>query len=325
MGGLVTLDAIQEAARAIRGVVRFTPLVDVSRPEEPPLLLKCENLQLGGAFKIRGALYMIGRLRSEASGRAGVITYSSGNHGRAVALASRLVGIAAVVVMPKTAPAIKVEAVRDLGAEVILEGSTSEERKVRAETEAERRGLTMVPPFDHEWIIAGQGTIGLELLEQCAELTEVYVPVGGGGLISGIAAAIKQLRPAVRVIGVEPSGAAGMTASLQAGRPVTLAKTMSIADGLLPLRPGDLTFEHVREYVDALVTIEDGELISTAGWLFGEAKLVVEPSGAAGLAALQAARKRQAPRRATEGPAAAVISGGNIAAANLAAMIDGRR
>ena len=205
--------------------------------------------------------------------------------------------------------AIKVDAVRDLGAEVIFEGTTSAERKVRAEREAETRGLTIVPPFDHEWIIAGQGTIGLELLDQCPDLEEVYVPIGGGGLISGVAAAIKQIRPAVRVLGVEPSGAARMTASLAAGHPVTLARGVSIADGLLPVRPGDLTFAHVRAYVDSIVTVEDDAIASAVEWLFHEARLVVEPSGAASVAALRLTRQKNS----SPGPSVAIVSGGNIA------------
>lgn len=320
MPGLVTLDDIQAAARAIRGIARVTPLVEISQPHEPRVLVKCENLQLGGAFKIRGAANMVDRLDEDAR-RRGVITYSSGNHGRAVAMASCLAGIRAVVVMPTRAPAIKVDAVRDLGAEVILEGTLSSERKIRAEQEAERRGLTMVPPFDHEWIIAGQGTVGLELLDQCLDLAEVYVPIGGGGLISGIAAAIKGLRPAVQVVGVEPVGAARMTASLEAGHPVTLTSSVSIADGLLPVRPGDLTFAHVRAYVDAVVTVEDDDIASTVSWLFREAKLVAEPSGAAALAALRTAPRQRRGAGAPGGASVAVISGGNIAAADLMTLV----
>ena len=316
MPRLITLDDIQAAARSIRGIARVTPLVEISQPREPRVFVKCENLQLGGAFKIRGAANMIGRLPAEAR-RRGVITYSSGNHGRAVAIASRLAGIRAVVVMPTSAPAIKVDAVMDLGAEVIFEGTTSVERQIRAEQEADQRGLVMVPPFDHEWIIAGQGTVGLELLEQCVDLAEVYVPIGGGGLIAGIAAAVKALRPEVQVIGVEPAGAARMTASLENGHPVTLAKSVSIADGLLPVRPGDLTFAHVRAQVDAVVTIDDDEIGAAVGWLFREAKLVAEPSGAAALAALRIGRAN----RPAGGTSVAVVSGGNIAAADFSALV----
>ena len=320
MAQLVTLDAIREAAGVIRGTARVTPLIDVSHPPEPPLLLKCENLQLGGAFKIRGALNVIGHLDGDAA-RQGVIAYSSGNHGRAVAMASRLAGIPAVIVMPVTASPFKVAAVRALGAELIMEGTTSTDRQRRAEAEAAARGLTLVPPFDHERIIAGQGTVGLELLEQRTDLDEVYVPVGGGGLISGVAAAIKSLRPTVRVTGVEPRGAAKMTASLRVGRPITLERTTSVADGLRPVRPGDLTFAHVRAHVDEVVTVDEEEIVAAVDWLFHEAKLVVEPSGAAAFAALARAR-RSGHVTAT---AAAVLSGGNIAAGDLAALVSGER
>lgn len=313
MAELVTLDAIQQAAKRIGGIVRRTPVLDVSQSPAPPLWLKCENLQLAGAFKIRGALNMVGRLDQSASDR-GVITYSSGNHGRAVAFAAKLAGIPATVVMPVTAPAFKVGSVKELGAEVILEGTTSADRKHRAEQEAQERGLIIVPPFDHEWIIAGQGTIALEIVEQCPNLSEVFVPVGGGGLISGVAAGVKQLKHTVRVIGVEPAGAAKMTSSLAAGMPVTLQKSSSIADGLLPVRPGDLTFAHVRAFVDEVVVIEDSAIASGVGWLFREGKLVVEPSGAIAFAAAMIARETQSSR----GAAVAIVSGGNIAASDLA-------
>jgi threonine dehydratase len=219
--------------------------------------------------------------------------------------------------MPVTAPAIKVQSVEELGAQVILEGTTSADRKVRAEQEARLNGQTIVPPFDHEWIIAGQGTIALEVFEQCPSFSEVYVPVGGGGLISGIAAGIKQLGRGIRVVGVEPAGAAKMSASLAAGQPVTLARTASIADGLLPVRPGDLTFAHVRQFVDEVVTVEDAAIANAVGWLFREGKLVVEPSGAAAFAAAALARESAQSR----GAAVAIISGGNIAATDLAALL----
>jgi len=211
-------------------------------------------------------------------------------------------------VMPTTAPAVKVAGAKRYGADVVFEGTTTLERKARAEAEAAARGLAMVPPFDHPWIIEGQGTIGLEILDQCPAVDTVYVQVGGGGLISGIAAAIKRLRPATRVVGVEPAGAPKMSTSLAAGRPVTLAKTASVADGLMAVRPGDLTFEHVQALVDEVVTIEDSPILNALRWLFEEARLVVEPSGAITVAAGLAAVGRR-----SEGPAVAVLSGGNVA------------
>ena len=302
---MVDLSEIKEAAERVRSIARVTPLLDVTALAGHPLLLKCESMQPGGAFKIRGAYNMVARLSPEERAR-GVVTYSSGNHGQAMALAARELGAPAVVVMPTTAPAIKVEGARSFGAEVIFAGTTSSERKARAEEEAAARGLTMVPPFDHDWIIAGQGTLGLELLEQRPDVETILVPVGGGGLLAGVAAAVKQIDPAVRVIGVEPAGAAAMKASLADGHPVTLAKTASVADGLMPVRPGDLTFAHAQKYVDDVITVEDEQIIDAVLWLFTRAKVVAEPSGAATVAAALA-------RTATgSGPTIAIVSGGNI-------------
>jgi threonine dehydratase len=293
-------------------------MVDVSEPAGRPLRLKCEMQQPGGAFKIRGATNMLMRLPKDALAR-GVITYSSGNHGQAVALAASKLGGRAVIVMPTTAPAVKVAGVKRWGAEVIQEGTTSLERRKRAEAEAEARGLTMVPPFDHEWIIEGQGTCGLEILEQAPDAEVVVVPMGGGGLVSGVSAAIKLSRPGVMVVGVEPAGAAKMTASLAAGHPVTLDRAQSVADGLIPVRPGDLTFEYVRRFVDRVVTVDDAAIGRAALWLFHEAKLVVEPSGAATVAAVlwPAADSPLADRSKR---VVAILSGGNVAPETLAGL-----
>lgn len=303
---LVTLDEIRLAAVRIRGLARRTPVLEAG-----PLSLKCENFQPGGAFKIRGAANMLG-LVPPAERARGVITYSSGNHGTAVALVARAFEVPAVVVMPETAPRVKVENVRRFGAEVVFAGSTSPERRTRAEDLAAARRLTIVPPFDHPWIIAGQGTLGLEILEQQPQSRAVYVPIGGGGQIAGVAAAVKGMRGQVRVIGVEPAGAARMTASLAVGRPVSLDRSASIADGLLPLRPGDLTFRHVQALVDDVVTVDDEEIRAALRWLFEEARLVAEPSGAAAAAAAL---------RAGERGAVAVVSGGNVDADDYAGFI----
>ena len=319
MSAVVPVSAIEEAARRIEGVVRQTPLVELPLYGRVPVWAKCENLQAAGAFKIRGAYNFIAQLR-DAERRYGVITYSSGNHAQAVALAARLVGVPAVVVMPTTAPSIKVEGARALGAEVIFEGTTSLDRKTRAETEAHARGLHMVPPFDHPWIIAGQGTVGLEILRDCPEVSRVFVPVGGGGLISGVAAAVKQRRPEVRVVGVEPEGAAKMRASLAAGHPVVLDRVASIADGLLPVRPGDLTFDHARRFVDEIVTVSDDAIVGAVLWLFQRAKLVVEASGAATLAAILDDEGMGG--GTGDGSTVAVLSGGNIALETLAELVE---
>jgi threonine dehydratase len=284
-----------------------------------PLLLKCEPQQPGGAFKIRGAMNMLLRLPAPERAR-GVITYSSGNHGQAVALAAARLGTKAVVVMPTTAPAIKVDGVRRLGAEVIFEGTTSADRRRRAEMEIEARGLIMVPPFDHEWIIEGQGTCGLEILEQVPDVDVVVVPVGGGGLAAGVSAAVKLSRPEVTLVAVEPSGAAKMTASLAAGHPVTLDRTETIADGLMPVRPGDLTFAHVQRFVDRMVTVDDGHIAQAALWLFFEAKQVVEPSGAASVAAVLWPEEG-GPLADRTRKVVAILSGGNVAPQSLADLL----
>ena len=306
----VSLAEIAQARERIRGVVRETPLLDVSAAAGRRLYLKCENLQPGGAFKIRGAYNMVAQLTDDERQR-GVITYSSGNHGQAVAIVAQKLGVPAVVVMPTTAPAIKVEGARTYGAEVIFEGTTSADRRARAEAEAASRGLTMVPPFDHRWIIAGQGTLGLEVLEQLPEAAAVVVPIGGGGLIAGVAAAVKQTNPRVRVVGVEPSGAAAMKASLEAGHPVTLPRTASVADGLMAVRPGDLNFEHVQAFVDDVVTVDDDRIVEAVLWTFTRAKMVAEPSGAASVAAVLAGLVGDT------GPTVAIVSGGNLAADRL--------
>jgi threonine dehydratase len=316
MATLVTLEDIRSAADTIKDVARVTPVTCVSGHGLSPLALKCENLQPAGAFKVRGAYNMVARLSPDER-RKGVITYSSGNHGQAVALAAQLLGAPAVIVMPTTAPAMKIEGVRARGAEVILEGTTSIERRERADREAAARGLTMVPPFDHPWIIAGQGTAGLEILTQVPDAGTVIVQIGGGGLIAGVAAAIKQSRRAVRIVGVEPAGAAKMRASVEAGRPVTLPSTCSIADGLLPVRPGDLTFAHVQAFVDEIVTVDDQAIVDAVLWLFRYAKLVVEPSGAITVAAVLSGAFVPPAGSTT----VAVLSGGNIAAETFATYL----
>lgn len=315
---MVTLDEIRAAAARIAGNVRRTPILDLSDLAERSLQLKCEHHQPGGAFKIRGASNMLATLPPDALAR-GVVTYSSGNHGQAVALAAHRRGVPAVIVMPTTAPAIKIEGVKRWGGEVILEGRTSADRLARAQHEAATRGLTMVPPFDHAAIIAGQGTCGLELLEQVPDVGTVVVPVGGGGLLSGVAAAVKQAKPDVVVVGVEPAGAPKMSRSLEAGHPVTLDRVSSIADGLMPVRPGDLTFAHAQAFVDHMVTVEDERIARADLWLFYEAKQVVEPSGAATTAAILWPAPGS-PLASPKGPVVAIVSGGNVAPETLVAL-----
>jgi threonine dehydratase len=262
-----------------------------------------------GAFKIRGAFNMIAQLSKDSLER-GVITYSSGNHGQAVAMAAQKLGAPAVIVMPTTAPQVKIDGCKSYGAEVIMEGTTSLDRQKRAEKEASERGLTIVPPFDHRQIIIGQGTMGLEILEQCPEVGTVFVPVGGGGMASGVAAAIKLSKPGVRIVAVEPVGAPKMTKSIEAGHPITLPSSKTIADGLMNLRPGDITFAHIRAFVDEVVTVSEESIAETVGWLFRNARLVVEPSGAVTTAAVALSLGHV---DLAKGPVVAVVSGGNVA------------
>lgn len=311
---LTSLIDIEAAAARIRGVARRTPVVDLTIEMADRLPagtdvfhVKCENFQPMGAFKIRGAFNMLARLMEGAERPTGVITYSSGNHGQAVAMAAARLGVAAVVVMPTTAPPNKIAGAKALGADVILEGTTSIARRARAEQVAAAHGLVMMPPFDHPWIIEGQGTCALEILEDLPQATCIVVPIGGGGLVAGVAAAVKQRRPDVRVIGVEPAGAAKMTASLRKGEPVTLDSTATIADGLMPVRPGDLTFAHVREWVDDVVTVDDGQIAEATLWLHDRGRLVVEPSGAATVAAVRAGLVTNAGASVV-----AILSGGNV-------------
>jgi threonine dehydratase len=326
---LVTLEEIKAARERIRSTARYTPLLEVpwpapSPPASPhagkpasPLYLKCENLQPMGAFKIRGAFNMIAQLPKENLER-GVITYSSGNHGQAVAMAAQKIGAPAVIVMPTTAPQVKIDGCKSYGAEVIMEGTTSLDRQRRAEKEASERGLTIVPPFDHKEIIIGQGTMGLEILEQCPEVGTIVVPVGGGGMASGVAAAIKLSKPSVRIIAVEPEGAPKMSKSLEAGHPITLPFSKSIADGLMNLRPGDLTFAHIRAFVDEVVTVSEGAIATNVAWLFRHSRLVAEPSGAVTTAAVALGLGNI---DLTKGPVVAVVSGGNVAPESFAKYV----
>lgn len=306
--GFVSISDIADAAVRLGAFAVRTPLVAapaLAARAGVPVHLKCENLQVGGAFKARGAYAFLARRATEARAR-GVLTYSSGNHGRGVALAARALGARAAVVVPVDIPRIKREALAAAGADVVEEGTTSLERQRRAEAMAAESGALIVPPFDDPDIIAGQGTVGLEIVEDLPEVATVLVPVGGGGLVSGVAVAVKARAPKARVIGVEPTGAASMGASRAAGRPVTLDRVDTVADGLKPVRPGDLTFAHVQRFVDDLVTVSDDEILEAVALAFRDLKLVLEPSGAAAIAAVHAGRVRL-----LRGPVVLVLSGGN--------------
>lgn len=305
---------MRAAAARIEGVARRTPVLDLA--PLVPLQVKCEQMQPIGAFKIRGAFNYLARMTAEQRAR-GVITYSSGNHGQAVAFAAHRFGVPAVIVMPETAPLVKVEGARRWGAEVLFAGTTTVHRQARAEALAGERGLVVVPPFDCLPIVEGQGTTGLEIVDQVPDVRTVVVPVGGGGLISGVAAAIKLTDSSIRVIGVEPAGAPKMSQSLAAGMPVTLSSVKSIADGLMAVRPGVLNFLHVQAFVDEVITVSDEEIVGAARLLWDTARLAIEPSGATSVAG---ALPRLADW-AREGPVVAVLSGGNVSLAALADLL----
>jgi threonine dehydratase len=304
----VGLDEIRGARRSLVGIVRTTPTVDSRALSElcaGPVLLKCENLQRTGSFKIRGGYHRISRLDADERAR-GVVAASAGNHAQGVALAAQLLGIQATVFMPEQAAIPKVGATRGYGAQVHLVGETIEGSIAAAVEFAERTGAVFVHPFDHPDIIAGQGTVGLEVLEQVPDVATVLVCTGGGGLLGGIAAAVKGVRPDVRVVGVQAAGAAAWPASLAAGEPRALPRMRTIADGIAVGRPGEVTFAQVSALVDEIVTVDDDALSRALLLCLERQKLLVEPAGAAAVAALMAHPDRFAT------PAVAVLSGGNI-------------
>jgi threonine dehydratase len=308
----VTLDDIQSAARDLEDVATRTALQEcpgLSDAAGVPVFLKLENQQPTGAFKLRGAWTFIHRLGAEGRQR-GVITYSSGNHGQAVAFVAQQVGIRAVIVMPEHVPRAKLEGVRRWGGEVVYAGRTSEDRYHRALELAEAEGLAVVTPYDHSDSIAGQGTVGLEIVEDLPEVAHVVVPVGGGGLIAGITTALHGLGTGASVVGVEPTGAAALAAALAAGAPVRLDRTESVADGLLPLSVGTLTFAHLRGRVLAM-QVSDAAIREATVWLHRVAGVQAEPSGAATTAALRSGM-------VVHGPTVLVVSGGNVDAATIA-------
>jgi threonine dehydratase len=305
---LVTLGDLQDAASTIRPVAVRTPLLPadiVSEQLGVPVWVKPEMLQRGGAFKFRGAYNFLSHLSPEERAR-GVVAPSSGNHAQAVALAAKLYGVPAVVVMPTTVTAAKRSGAERLGARIELAGTTTAHRMARAEELVRDEGLTLVPPYDHPMIIAGQGTVGLEIAADRPDVDTVLVPVGGGGFSAGVAAAIKLSLPNARVIGVEPSGAPKLSRAREAGRPVRLEHSAGLADGLLAVEIGHITFAHHQRYIDDVVLVDDAALRGAMRLLLDRLKLVVEPSGAITIAALLGGKVK--PRGAT----VAVLSGGNI-------------
>jgi threonine dehydratase len=303
-----TLEDIQRGREALRGVAIETPVEEsrwLSAILGGPVRLKCENLQRTGSFKIRGAYLRMSRL-SEEERSAGVVAASAGNHAQGVALAAQLLGIKATVFMPAGAPIPKEKATRGYGAEVVFEGHTVDEALVRAKAFAEETGAVLIHPFDHVDIVAGQGSCGLEILEQVPEAASILVPTGGGGLLAGIATAVKGLRPDVRVVGVQAEGAAAYPRSLAEGHPVALERMSTMADGIAVGCPGEVPFAAIQRYVDEVVTVSEEALSRALLMLLERAKLVVEPAGVAAVAALMDHPDR------FPAPAVAVLSGGNV-------------
>ncbi|WP_030687340.1 threonine ammonia-lyase [Streptomyces globisporus] len=302
------LDDVRGAQKMLAGVARMTAMEGsrhLSSLVGAPVHLKCENLQRTGSFKLRGAYVRIAGLRPEERA-AGVVAASAGNHAQGVALASKLLGVHATVFMPVGAPLPKVAATREYGAEVRMHGHVVDETLAAAEEYARETGAVFIHPFDHPDIIVGQGTVGLEVLEQCPEVRTVLVGIGGGGLAAGIGLAVKSLRPDVKVIGVQAEGAAAYPPSLAAGHPVVIESPVTMADGIKVGRPGDVPFALIQEYVDEVRTVSEDALSSALLLCLERAKLVVEPAGASPVAALLA------DPTSFRGPVVAVLSGGNV-------------
>ncbi|MFJ8490497.1 threonine ammonia-lyase [Streptomyces sp. NPDC094038] len=304
----VTLDDVRGAQKMLTGVARATAMEGsrhLSQLVGSPVHLKCENLQRTGSFKLRGAYVRIAGLLPEERA-AGVVAASAGNHAQGVALASSLLGVHSTVFMPDGAPLPKISATREYGAEVRLHGQVVDETLAAAQEYAAETGAVFIHPFDHPDIIAGQGTVGLEILDQCPEVGTIVVGIGGGGLAAGIAVAVKAVRPDVRIVGVQAAGAAAYPPSLAAGRPVTVANPATMADGIRVGRPGDVPFALVEELVDEVRTVSEDQLSAALLLCLERAKMVVEPAGASPVAALLAEPGTFA------GPVVAVLSGGNV-------------
>ena len=309
---MVSLAEIKRAQSRLAGVIVRTRLIEFSHPESDTrqLFLKPENQQPIGAFKLRGAYNKIAALSPEDRTR-GVITYSSGNHAQGVAYAARALGVKAIIVMPDNAPAIKRGATAALGAEIVIVGPGSTERQTKAEELAAQHGYIIVPPYNDEQIIAGQGTIGLEIIKDVPQVEAVFAPVGGGGMISGVATAIKLSNPAIKIIGVEPELAGDAQASLRSGKIVQFRAdevSRTIADGLRTQSIGPINFEHIQRYVDDIVTVSEEEIRQAVSLLASNPATVAEPSGAVAVAGFLF-RGAQLPKTKVN---VAIISGGNI-------------
>jgi threonine dehydratase len=322
---LVTLEELRAAQKRLQGVAFRTPLVAVGFPETPGRLwIKAEALQPIGSFKLRGAYNKVALLPDDQRAR-GVITYSSGNHAQGVAYAARALGAKAVIVMPSNAPETKKRATAALGAEIVFVGPASLERKQKAEELAAAFGYIIIPPYDDPAIIAGQGTCGLEILEDLPDVDVVLVPVGGGGLISGVASAVKLLRPEAKVIGVEPELANDAAESFRTGKIVTLSAeetSRTIGDGLRTQSVGVLNFAHIQAYVDDIVTVSEAQIREAMRRLIPAARLVPEPSGAVAFAGALFGLPSLLNPSSTPAPKVAVVmSGGNVEKATLVSVL----
>jgi threonine dehydratase len=307
---MVTLKDIEHARSLLRNVAVRTPLVLCRLSDERQIHVKPENLQPIGSFKLRGAYNKISSLTPEQRAR-GVVAHSSGNHAQGVAFAARALGVKATIVMPNTAPKVKLDATRALGAEVVLVGPASEDRIRKADELEKERGLVPVPPYNDEKIIAGQGTGGLEIMEDMPDVELVLVPIGGGGFISGIATAVKELNPKAKIVGVEPEFAADAQASLRSGKIQSISgesAARTAADGLRSQSIGEINFEHIKKYVDDIVTVTEDEIRRAMRRLLFSARILAEPSGAVATAAAMF-RDEELPRSART---VAVVTGGNI-------------
>jgi threonine dehydratase len=317
--GSVTYADVEAAAARIAGVVHRTPVMTSRRLDQQAgaqIFLKCENLQRAGAFKIRGAYNTLAQL-TDRQRRAGVVAFSSGNHAQAVALAAGALGIPATIVMPYDSPASKLAATKEYGAEVINYDRYTEDRTAIANALAEERGLTLVPPFDHLGVIAGQGTVAKELIEDVGSLDAVFTPLGGGGLLAGTALSVRALAPEAKIYGVEPEAGDDGAQSFRAGRIVTIPAPKTIADGAQTTSLGLHTFPIIRSSVDDVLTASDAELASVMRLLAGALKLVVEPTGALGLAAAL----RLGPTDLAGKRIGVVLSGGNVDLDRYAALL----
>lgn len=320
VAGIITIDDIRAAAGRLAGVAHRTPVLTSRVLNErvgAEVFLKCENFQRVGAFKFRGAYNAISQLTGEQLAR-GVVAWSSGNHAQAVALSARLLGTSAVIVMPEDTPASKMAATKEYGAEIVTYDRYTQDRTAIGEALAAERGLTVVPPYDHPQVMAGQGTAALELFDRTGPLAALLAPVGGGGLMAGCATAATALSPGIRIIGVEPDAGDDTKRSLAAGHRVRIPVPRTIADAQAADIPGELTFTVNRELVDEICLVTDDQLVAAMSFLFDTMKIVTEPTGAAGVAALLSGRVRLPGARI-----GVIVSGGNVGAARFAELVGG--